>query len=1517
MNPTGGVTDFRSTIKATNQGSFRLRHSNLISGAGTVGTTHGATYYAETTFEAGTYTVSWEVSPGNFDTATFGYDATQAQIQTALQTIEGWEGVSVLCAGTPAQSNFDCKVTYAVGFDDGGKVPTISYTNLQIASGEVAQHVFNNGNGGLTLTAGANQHVHCQNKLCWIENGLPNALNTQDVGKYIYIKDTGGSNTGVYEIIRAEQRDTDAGTDLVPGSPTPTTTHNGAAIIYAPNIADCGYDTNGAADDSCFTGTVEVWRVTPLMVMWPEFSNTIAFHDTTMRISYGGHGTDVSQDAADSTTLATGLGLVIHWGSFLGTAESSATLLAAASTCADYLTAIHAFSNFPVTCDCRKTDSGPPGYHIEVDIRCPGWVGYELSIMDAAGPTDAVAGSPRSSDGYIPFARHVRNSPERSLHQLVAIGDDVSIEAGSTLNAYKTFKAVSYVSDALYGDGGKNVWNLVARGVADHGLGAAWETTTGPTRRLVAEIDYSSYADNVPFLKVSPAPTDDVAITHLVAQGSNSTSFTRIIEDLSTSTYETATLYIRDKPAIPATPATDPRNPADPRAISGTFQLTYDGAETTTIQAQATAAEMQEALASLTTLSAVPTVTHRAVLDYLVWTITFDGQTGDAAKLKFKYIASGSEMKSSLLVGTDGNYLINGGTANTGAGNDQEIYIWMTYDGQGSAFLDTLDETSATVHDELAMDVAAGTTFNVTSQEIYHWFLFDETSGATLGADVFAGANTELPNFVFEYQGQFSGNVKIVAASDFNTEANIAAVITAMSGMETLRAADVQCDTIDANGGSTWAQAATIDTLFNSFFPWGASHIGSAGLHCAFTLPLGADGASFNIHTVSQEDTVQWVSSRIGQQTYTYRQRNNNGRTFTVTRAYENKVSDLISVQSTLAPNAASVGTAAPSTSGLYGDVTAVVVAAGGGAVYTPGVHHDIPVYGLPASGANVVVRGMSWVSGSCTNAQLLTDFPLGAAQYTIDGVNPNEQTITCTGAAAAVSGQHTLDCAFLESTDANDVGSAAVRVGDALTYTSAAGCKFTVSDTGGTGARAMVEVDSAGNIVKARITTPGRGYLATGQFHLKVPGDNTEILVTNTPDTNVLTGAALPGTTVALGGASCGSAVYTGSVFGFDTAISSTNGAGVAGTHALSDATGAVECEGTVVELELWEGSCLVSGVSSNTGKTGAITRGQTRTGLTDIASSTDTFDIACDANGVPTITPNTVTTHKYMVGDHVTFEYASISRVPIVARVKSITSAVGRALRVLEGGSDAITRDHSSTADYLEVGTSAVDEANSGATQPSTGKAYDSSALVTSYTVASMYDTVKPQFFGDATYANVGPAGDGAANVRGYDALSVYGGRTGVHGQYTSTNGWSSSGNQHFRGIDTAASVAKGYNYDVPQTNEGTDTNMYYQTTSVVADDRGTKLTAKSEAGDVNAYVGRGYDTLWVTPKPDAMTGVRAVITYTGPASSCSVTQVTQGSHEGAVCSGRGNCDHATGTCVCDPGYTLEACSEQTVLV
>jgi len=87
--------------------------------------------------------------------------------------------------------------------------------------------------------------------------------------------------------------------------------------------------------------------------------------------------------------------------------------------------------------------------------------------------------------------------------------------------------------------------------------------------------------------------------------------------------------------------------------------------------------------------------------------------------------------------------------------------------------------------------------------------------------------------------------------------------------------------------------------------------------------------------------------------------------------------------------------------------------------------------------------------------------------------------------------------------------------------------------------------------------------------------------------------------------------------------------------------------------------------------------------------------------------------------------------------------------------------------------------------------------------------------------------------------------------------------------------------------------------------------------EHAEKYAYIGRGYDKLTVTPLPDAMTNQKVIIEYTGPSAGCAVAEVDRGTHESAECSGRGNCDHATGTCVCDAGYTLEACSEQTVLV
>jgi hypothetical protein len=105
--------------------------------------------------------------------------------------------------------------------------------------------------------------------------------------------------------------------------------------------------------------------------------------------------------------------------------------------------------------------------------------------------------------------------------------------------------------------------------------------------------------------------------------------------------------------------------------------------------------------------------------------------------------------------------------------------------------------------------------------------------------------------------------------------------------------------------------------------------------------------------------------------------------------------------------------------------------------------------------------------------------------------------------------------------------------------------------------------------------------------------------------------------------------------------------------------------------------------------------------------------------------------------------------------------------------------------------------------------------------------------------------------------------------------------------------------------------------QGTAADGGNAGKDLAPMMEHAEKYAYIGRGYDKLTVTPMPDPMTDQKVTITYTGPSAGCSVTEVDRGTHESSECSGRGNCDYSTGTCLCDAGYTLEACSEQSVLV
>jgi len=178
----------------------------------------------------------------------------------------------------------------------------------------------------------------------------------------------------------------------------------------------------------------------------------------------------------------------------------------------------------------------------------------------------------------------------------------------------------------------------------------------------------------------------------------------------------------------------------------------------------------------------------------------------------------------------------------------------------------------------------------------------------------------------------------------------------------------------------------------------------------------------------------------------------------------------------------------------------------------------------------------------------------------------------------------------------------------------------------------------------------------------------------------------------------------------------------------------------------------------------------------------------------------------------------------------------------------------------------------------------------------------------------------------------VSLYGMRN--HMQYQYSGGTDKMATDTFYGLarDTFTDLNSGMGtfdagYSVTMADDsvlsvlGND-DLAQPTASVIAGENGqgsqvNALDPMMEHAEKYAYIGKGYDKLTVTPMPDAMTSQKVTITYTGPSAGCSVTEVDRGTHESSECSGRGNCDYATGTCLCDAGYTLEACSEQTVLV
>merc|ERR1711865_62530 len=96
--------------------------------------------------------------------------------------------------------------------------------------------------------------------------------------------------------------------------------------------------------------------------------------------------------------------------------------------------------------------------------------------------------------------------------------------------------------------------------------------------------------------------------------------------------------------------------------------------------------------------------------------------------------------------------------------------------------------------------------------------------------------------------------------------------------------------------GTTTLKARTnlvVDATFNTHFPWGATASGAAHGMIKVTLPLGLDGNKFRMHLQTVGGKQLGIGAGISGQVYIHRARNNNGRTFEVTQAYENKVAGM------------------------------------------------------------------------------------------------------------------------------------------------------------------------------------------------------------------------------------------------------------------------------------------------------------------------------------------------------------------------------------------------------------------------------------------------------------------------------------------------------------------------------------------------------------------------------------------------------------------------------------------------
>merc|ERR1712166_472350 len=259
-------------------------------------------------------------------------------------------------------------------------------------------------------------------------------------------------------------------------------------------------------------------------------------------------------------------------------------------------------------CDCHKMDGREVRpYVVMFDITCPGRLGNLLSLGATVRKVAKIGTGNTASFIHTSFV-FMRQTPPSGLTTKVAVGDKLTIMSSNS-NNNKQYTVKAFVDDGMWGSGRGNIWSTAAgflgKESATPADGFANHVSAGVV--LDSAMNYRSYGDFVQYAKVEPSPVGtEYGITEMKAVGQNSTLFTRTLESISTRATSTASLTFYDT-GVDA--SGDDFELINVQAISGTFQMIYDGEETVIMQASASAADMADAIAGISTVGIAPTVT--------------------------------------------------------------------------------------------------------------------------------------------------------------------------------------------------------------------------------------------------------------------------------------------------------------------------------------------------------------------------------------------------------------------------------------------------------------------------------------------------------------------------------------------------------------------------------------------------------------------------------------------------------------------------------------------------------------------------------------------------------------------------------------------------------------------------------------------------------------------------------------------------------------------------------------------